>query len=60
MKVVRLMKAHLKRNLLFYSRLIMMAVDPPPPLQMAAHPNCPGLSALIRLTRIRQPEAPIG
>lgn len=38
----------------------MSAVEPPPPLQIAAHPYCPGRSKLINVTKMRQPEAPIG
>lgn len=37
-----------------------MAEEPPPPLQMAAQPICPGCRAYNKVTMMRLPEDPIG
>jgi hypothetical protein len=39
-----------------YNFSITTAVAAPPPLQMAATPNCPGFNRCTRETRIREPD----
>jgi hypothetical protein len=39
-----------------YNFSITTAVAAPPPLQMAATPNCPGFNRCTKETRIREPD----
>lgn len=45
---------------MIHNRSITIALAPPPPLQIAAQPICPGFKACVSVTRILAPLEPIG